>query len=218
MSTLRPNATGGRRAVFLDRDGVLIRDVDHLTAASQIEILPGVPEALRRFRDARWTIVVVTNQSVVARGLVTEEELRRIHRVLETQLRGLGASLDAVYYCPHHPEGAVGRYRVVCDCRKPEPGLLLRAAEDLGIDLVASVMVGDASSDIEAGRRAGCRTILIRPASTGTGGPGGGSDTLRGGGNTGGNTIDRRRRVAPDYLASNLQEAVEWIAALGAPS
>lgn len=213
MSRLRRNGAGGRRAVFLDRDGVLIRDVDHLTAASQIEILPGVPAALRRLRDAAWTIVVVTNQSVVARGLVTEAELRRIHRVLEAQLRGCGASLDAVYYCPHHPEGAVARYRVICDCRKPEPGLLLRAAADLGIDLVASVMVGDTASDIEAGRRAGCRTILIRGAGVRAGGPGGD--------NTGDNTdnrMDRRGRVAPDHLASNLQEAADWIAAPEAPS
>jgi D-glycero-D-manno-heptose 1,7-bisphosphate phosphatase len=196
--------------VFLDRDGVLIRDVDHLTAASQIEILRGVPEALRRLRDAGWTIVVVTNQSVVARGLVTEEELRGIHWILEAQLRGLGASLDAVYYCPHHPQGAVARYRVMCDCRKPEPGLLLQAAADLGIDLAASVMVGDAASDMKAGRRAGCRTILIRAAGAGAAGPRGP--------NIGDNIMDRTDQVAPDHLASNLQEAAEWITALGAPS
>jgi D-glycero-D-manno-heptose 1,7-bisphosphate phosphatase len=209
VSGLRRNAASGRRAVFLDRDGVLIRDVDHLTAASQIEILPGVPEALRRLRDAGRTIVVVTNQSVVARGLVTEEELRRIHTVLEAQLRSRGASLDAMYYCPHHPEGAVARYRVVCDCRKPEPGLLLRAAADMGIDLAASVMVGDLASDVEAGRRAGCRTILIRAAGARAGGPGGANIA---------NIMERTRAAAPDHLASNLQEAAEWIAALGAPS
>ena len=152
----------GRPAVFVDRDGVLIREVDHLTSASQIDILPGVPESLRRLRDAGWVIVVVTNQSVVARGMVTEEGLREIHHALEAQLTARRAALDAIYYCPHHPEGAVAAYRVVCDCRKPLPGLLLRAAADLGIDLPGSVMVGDAMSDIEAGRRAGCRTVLLR--------------------------------------------------------
>jgi D-glycero-D-manno-heptose 1,7-bisphosphate phosphatase len=188
----------GRRAVFLDRDGVLIRDVDHLTAASQMEILPGVPEALRRLRAAGWTVVVATNQSVVARGLVTEDGLRQIHRVLEQQLAARGAALDAIYYCPHHPQGAVERYRLACDCRKPEPGLLLRAAKDLGIDLAASAMVGDTASDVEAGRRAGCRTVLISPA-----GPRGPKE--------GGGTADGARGAAPDYLAANLQEAAQWV-------
>jgi D-glycero-D-manno-heptose 1,7-bisphosphate phosphatase len=192
-----------RRAVFLDRDGVLIRDADHLTEASQIEILPGVPEALRRLRAAGWTIIVVTNQSVVARGLVTEDGLRQIHRVLEAQLRERGAMLDAIYYCPHHPEGAVARYRVVCDCRKPEPGLLLRAAKDFDLELAASVMVGDTPSDIEAGRRAGCRTVLISTEALRTAEPAA-------------RTADGAGAVTADHLASNLQEAGDWIIRSGA--
>jgi D-glycero-D-manno-heptose 1,7-bisphosphate phosphatase len=190
-----------RHAVFLDRDGVLIRDVDHLTAASQIEILPGVPDALRRLRDAGWTLVVATNQSVVARGLVTEDGLREIHSVLEDQLRAHGAGLDAIYYCPHHPEGAVTRYRVVCDCRKPEPGLLVRAAKDLGIDLAASVMVGDTAADIEAGRRVGCRTVLI-----GASGP----HVARPGARPG-DMGARPDAAAPDHIAAGLKEAADWI-------
>lgn len=184
----------GRRAVFLDRDDVLIRDVDHLTSASQIEILPGVPESLRRLHDAGWAVVVVTNQSVVARGLVTEEGLREIHRALEAQLRSRGAALDAIYYCPHHPDGEVAAYRAVCDCRKPQPGLLLRAAPDLGIDLGASVMVGDAASDIEAGRLAGCRTVLLRAARKDGAVPAG--------------------YLAADHIAADLAEAVGWILGL----
>lgn len=180
----------GRRAVFVDRDGVLIRDVDHLTSASEIEILGGVPEALRRLRAAGWAVVVVTNQSVVARGLVTEDRLREIHRALETQLGERGAALDAIYYCPHHPEGAVAAYRAVCDCRKPAPGMLLRAAAELGIDLRESVMVGDAPSDIEAGRRAGCRTVLLRA--------------------DGDAVADR---IAPDHVAPDLAAAADWILA-----
>ncbi|MHB8730458.1 MAG: D-glycero-alpha-D-manno-heptose-1,7-bisphosphate 7-phosphatase [bacterium] len=176
----------GRRAVFVDRDGVLIKEVNHLTASSQIEILPGVPESLRRLRDAGWAVVVITNQSVVARGMVTEAGLREIHRALESQLRSRGATLDAIYYCPHHPEGAVASYRVACDCRKPAPGLLLRAAADLGIDLGASVMVGDAPSDIEAGRRAGCRTVLLRAA-----------------GETGAS--------GADHVAADLAAAADWV-------
>ncbi|HEV2356426.1 MAG TPA: HAD family hydrolase [bacterium] len=185
-----------RRAVFLDRDGVVVRDVDHLTSASQLDILPGVPESLRRLRDAGWAVVVVTNQSVVARGWVTEEGLREIHSDLEARLRARGAALDAIYYCPHHPDGAVAAYRVACDCRKPQPGLLLRAAADLGIDLAASVMVGDAASDMEAGRRAGCRTALIRSASPGR------MPVSRDPGED---------RPAPDYVAATLADAVEWI-------
>jgi D-glycero-D-manno-heptose 1,7-bisphosphate phosphatase len=183
----------GRRAVFVDRDGVLIRDVKHLTSSAQIEILPGVPESLRRLRDAGWAVVVVTNQSVVARGMVTEDGLREIHRALAAQLRARGAALDGIYYCPHHPEGAVAAYRRVCDCRKPQPGLLLRAAADLGIDLGASVMVGDAASDIEAGRRAGCRTVLL--GATGAAGA-----------------------TRADHAATDLAAAVGWILAAPATS
>lgn len=187
-----------RRAVFLDRDGVLIRDVNHLTAASQLTILPGVPEALRRLRDAGWAVVVATNQSVVARGWVTEDGLREIHRDLEARLRARGAVVDAIYYCPHHPDGAVAAYRVACDCRKPQPGLLLRAAADLEIDLAASVMVGDAPSDIEAGRRAGCRTVLIRSASAAARREPPAGDP-------------EENRSAPDYVAATLADAVDWI-------
>lgn len=183
----------GRRAVFLDRDGVLIADAHHLRNADQLRVLPGVPEALVRLRAAGWVLIVATNQSVVARGWVSEAELREVHRVLLGMLRERGASLDAVYYCPHHPEGAVPEYRLVCECRKPNPGMLLRAAAELGLDLSASVMVGDAASDIEAGRRAGCRTVLVRAgaAETGAGGA-----------------------AAPDYVAADLNAAAAWILAL----
>lgn len=183
----------GRRAVFLDRDGVLIADTHHLRSADQLCVLPGVPEALVRLRAAGWALIVATNQSVVARGWVSEEELRQVHRVLLAILRERGASLDAIYYCPHHPEGAVPEYRVVCECRKPNPGMVLRAAAELGLDLSASVMVGDAASDIEAGRRAGCRTVLVRT------GP---AETVAGG------------AAAPDYVATDLDAAAAWILAL----
>lgn len=186
----------GRRAAFLDRDGVLIRDVVHLTDPLRIEILPGVPEALRRLHDARWMTVVVTNQSVVARGMVSETELRGIHDVLGSRLRTHGATLDAIYYCPHHPDGVVEPYRVVCDCRKPKPGLLLRAAADLGIDLHASVMIGDTDADIEAGRRAGCRTVLLT-GSAGVAPP----------------VASATGAWAADHVAADLAAAADWILA-----
>jgi D-glycero-D-manno-heptose 1,7-bisphosphate phosphatase len=182
------------RAVFLDRDGVLIADVDHLTSAAQTHILPGVPDALARLRVAGWRLIIATNQSVVARGQITEAQLKDIHRDLLDRLRAEGAEIDDVYYCPHHPEGDVAEYRWACDCRKPNPGMLLRAAAQWHLDLAASVIVGDAESDIEAGRRAGCKTVMItevtpRPA---------GSDQA-----------DSACRA--DYVARNLSEAAEWI-------
>lgn len=137
-------------AVFLDRDGVLLDDA--------LDVMPGAPEALRALHDAGFALVVVTNQTVVSRGLATEEEVAEVHRRLREQL----PELDAFYVCPHHPNADVERYRVECDCRKPRPGLLLRAADELDLDLAKSWMVGDRVSDVAAGAAAGCRTILLR--------------------------------------------------------
>jgi D-glycero-D-manno-heptose 1,7-bisphosphate phosphatase len=149
-----------RRAVFLDRDGTLIEDVDYLTDAAQIRVLPGVPGALKLLKEAGFRLIVVTNQSAVARGMLTEEELGLIHEELNRRLAADGAAVDAFYYCPHLPEGAVKRYARACDCRKPAPGLILRAAAEWRVDTGASFAVGDSERDVEAGRAAGCRTIL----------------------------------------------------------
>lgn len=150
-----------RPAVFLDRDGVIVRDVDLLVRADQIELLPGAAAALRRLREARLQVVIVTNQPVVARGLVTEQEVLALEAVIERHLRDAGVTVDAFYYCPHHPRATLPVYRVACECRKPRPGMLLRAARELGLDLAASAMIGDRLSDVAAGQRAGCRTILV---------------------------------------------------------
>jgi len=151
----------GQRAVFLDRDGTIIEDVDYLTQIDQLRILPGVPQALRRLKEAGFLLIVVTNQSAVARGWLTEEKLAEIHAELNRRLKAEGAAVDAFYHCPHLPDGSVGRYARVCDCRKPAPGLFLRAAEEWGIDLSRSYAVGDAQRDVEAARRAGCFAILL---------------------------------------------------------
>jgi len=148
-------------AVFLDRDGVIIRDVDLLVRVDQIELLPGAAAAVRRLRDARLPVVIVTNQPVVARGFVTEEEVLALEAVIEQRLRDAGAIVDGFYYCPHHPRATLAEYRLACECRKPRPGMLLRAARELALDLGASTMIGDRPSDIAAGQRAGCRTILV---------------------------------------------------------
>ena len=145
----------GSRAVFLDRDGVLTWErKDYVKTPEELEIMPGIGPPLRELRSMGFRLVVVTNQSVVGRGLATEEQLGKIHDKLRSELEELGCRLDAIYYCPHVPGSG-------CDCRKPEPGLILRAASDLRIDVGESWMIGDKEMDVEAARRAGCRGIRI---------------------------------------------------------
>lgn len=183
-----------RTAVFLDRDGTLNREVCHLCSPDQIELLPQVAEAVRQLNRFGILAVLTTNQPVVARGAVTVEGLARIHARLETLLGAQRAYLDAIYYCPHHPEkgfeGEVPELKVVCDCRKPATGLIEQAAKDLAISRADSWMVGDTTSDIESGRRAGLRTILLRTGYAGR---------------------DGKYAGRPDYTAVGLIEAVQWI-------
>ncbi|HIW73923.1 MAG TPA: HAD-IIIA family hydrolase [Firmicutes bacterium] len=154
-----------QRAVFLDRDGTVNRYAGFLRRPEEFELLPGVGQAVRRLNQAGILAVVATNQPVIARGEVTPAGLREIHNKMETLLGREGAYLDGIYVCPHHPDGGYPgerpEYKIDCACRKPKPGLLLRAAEDLQIDLGASWMVGDTESDMEAGRAAGCRTAFL---------------------------------------------------------
>jgi len=149
------------RAVFLDRDGTLNREVDFLTDPAQLELLPGVADGLSRLARDQWLLCVVTNQSGVARGLVSETSLAEIHDHLRELLAHEGAHLDWIGHCPHHPDHGPADLRRVCDCRKPEPGLIQRAAAELNIDLARSWMVGDSARDLEAGRAAGCHSILV---------------------------------------------------------
>ncbi|HEX5220218.1 MAG TPA: HAD family hydrolase [Verrucomicrobiae bacterium] len=150
------------RAVFLDRDGVLIEDTHLIARLDQISILSGVPEALQRFRAAGFKLIVVSNQTVVSRGLATEAEVDLLNRHIEAMLQAQGGCrLDQFYICPHHPNATLPQYRVECDCRKPRPGLLLRAAQEHALDLRRSFMVGDRITDIVAGTKAGCRTVLV---------------------------------------------------------
>jgi D-glycero-D-manno-heptose 1,7-bisphosphate phosphatase len=152
-----------RPAVLLDRDGVLIEDVDLLVRSEQICVLEGVPAALGRLAAAGFALVVVTNQTVIARGLLDEDEAAILNDAVRERLRAAGApELDGVYVCPHHPNATVERYRLDCECRKPRPGLVLRAAVELGLDLGVSTLVGDRPSDVAAGASAGCATVLVR--------------------------------------------------------
>ena len=150
-----------KRAVFLDRDGVLIEQVHHLHRALDVRLLPGAAEALRALREGGYLAIVVTNQSAVARGLCSELELAGIHQRLAALLREQGAALDDLFYCPHHPTEGEGALRIDCACRKPAPGMLLEAQRRHELDLGASWLVGDKGSDVEAAHRAGCKAILV---------------------------------------------------------
>jgi D-glycero-D-manno-heptose 1,7-bisphosphate phosphatase len=172
-------------AVFLDRDGTLIHDPGYLNHPDQVQLIDGVAEALAEFHRLGYKTVVASNQSGVARGIVTVEMLERIHDRLRELLAAQGASLDGIYYCPDHPDGVVPQYRKDSDWRKPRPGMLLAAAREMDLDLSQSWMIGDRDRDIQAGRSAGCRTILIGSAQT--------------------------ENSKPDYVAVNLREAVNII-------
>jgi len=149
------------KAIFLDRDDTLIDDPGYLSDPDQVKLLPGVPRALVEFKNMGYKTVVVTNQSAVARGIITEKVLRTIHSRLEELLAKENAFLDGIYYCPYHPDGVVARFRKESECRKPNPGMLLTAADEMDIDLGESWMIGNAPHDVEAGLSAGCKTILI---------------------------------------------------------
>lgn len=153
--------TDGARAVFLDRDGVLIEEREYLRDPAGVVLTPGAGMAVRRLREAGWLVILVTNQAGVARGYFTEADVERVHAAVREQLADCGASLDAIRVCPHHPEGVVERYARTCDCRKPAPGMLLEAIRQFGIDPARSVMIGDKPSDLEAGRAAGVEPILV---------------------------------------------------------
>jgi D-glycero-D-manno-heptose 1,7-bisphosphate phosphatase len=185
-------------AVFLDRDGVLIEDVHLLTRPEKVVIPAGVPEALRALGMAGFKLIVISNQPVVARGLASEAEVRAVNTRMEALLQSAGAPpLDGVYFCPHHPKATLAAYRVDCDCRKPRPGLLLRAAAELDIDLSASFAVGDRITDIIAGAKAGCRTVLVQT------------------GRHGEKPIETSEpldlTIQPDHTCADLGAAVEWI-------
>jgi histidinol-phosphate phosphatase family protein len=190
----RLSARALRSAVFLDRDGTLNDEVQHLSRPEQIALLPGVPEALQRVNRSGHLAVVVTNQSVVARGDVTLAGMKKIHTRLTHLLGARHAYVDRIYLCPHHPDrgfpGEVAELKQVCRCRKPDTGMVDEACRDLQIDRKASWLVGDTTSDVETGRRAGLRTILVRTGHAGQ---------------------DGRFPFRPDYVVADLPAAVSWI-------
>ena len=159
------NLHSKQKAVFIDRDGTINRYVGFLKDIDEFELIDGVAEAIKKINESGYLAIVITNQPVIARGEVSITELNMIHNKMETLLGNKGAYIDAIYYCPHHPdkgfEGERIEYKIECDCRKPKPGMLLRAAKDYNIDLEKSWMIGDGINDVKAGKAAGCRTALI---------------------------------------------------------
>jgi len=186
-----------RPAVFIDRDGTLTEEVGYVNHPARLRLLPRAAEAIRRLNAAGVAAVVTTNQSGIARGYFSEATLEAVHAELRRQLAAAGAALDGLYVCPHHPTEGEPPWRAACDCRKPRPGLLLRAAAELGLDLAASTVVGDKGSDLAAARAVGARAVLVL---TGYG---------RG-------EWEYRRAalgVEPDHVAEDLLDAVEWVLA-----
>ncbi len=159
------NLHNRQKAIFLDRDGTINKYVGFLRNIDDFELIEGVSEAIRKINQSGYLAIVVTNQPVIARGEVTWDELHEIHRKMETLLGKDGAYIDGIYICPHHPdkgfEGERPEYKFDCDCRKPKPGLLFKAAKDFNIDLSQSIMIGDSENDVEAGKNAGCKESFL---------------------------------------------------------
>lgn len=161
------SSASGQPAAFLDRDGTIIRQVELLHDSKQMRLLPGAAEAIRMLNRNGIKVIVVTNQPVVARGISTLSDVTNMHELLNRRLRRNRAHVDAFYFCPHHTNATIEEFKCACNCRKPNPGMILLAAAEHGLNLGQSVMMGDTTQDILTGRRAGVRTILVK---TGHGG------------------------------------------------
>ena len=149
------------KAVFIDRDGTLIKDIPYNAEPAFIQFLPQAIETLVKLKKNNFLLILVSNQSGVARGFFTIDDVEKMHGAIQQQLSQHNIQFDAMYYCPHHPDGKIQKYKIECDCRKPKPGLILQATSEHGIDLSNSWMIGDILNDVEAGNAAGCKTILL---------------------------------------------------------
>jgi D-glycero-D-manno-heptose 1,7-bisphosphate phosphatase len=191
---MSPERRAPRPAVFMDRDGCLTEEVGYVNHPTRIRLLPRTAQAIRRLNQAGVPAVMVTNQTGIARGYFSEETLHATNARMRDDLATAGARLDGAYVCMHHPTEGLPPYRADCDCRKPRPGLLHRAAADLGLDLAASVMIGDKLSDVVAGHTVGAAGVLV----------------LTGYGRGEWEYHPHRDAVKPDHVAEDLLDAVEW--------
>jgi len=182
-----------RSAVFLDRDGTLLEEAGYLDRLERLVFFPYAIDAVRLLNRAGFPVVVVTNQAGIARGIFKESFVAAAHQHISARLAAAGARVDAFYYCPHHPEAVVEEFRQACDCRKPQPGMLTRAAADLDLALDRSFVVGDRWHDLEAGQRVGARTLLVRT----------------GYGRT--EEASPKAHVQPSAIVDNVIDAVSWI-------
>jgi D,D-heptose 1,7-bisphosphate phosphatase len=185
-------------AVFLDRDGTINEEVGYLDSLDKLKIIPGAYEAIRLINESGMKAVVISNQAGVARGFFTEDFVKITHEHLQTALRQEGAYIDNFYHCPHHPTEGIEPYRQDCNCRKPAPGMLLRAAQDLNIDLTRSYLVGDRFRDMEAAKKVGVKGVLVKT--------GYGQELLQDDG-----PDKETAESKPDYIAADILEAVKWI-------
>ena len=177
-------------AVFLDRDGTINEEVEYLDSLDRLHVFPEAFEAVRLINQSGLKTIVITNQSGIGRGFFDEAFVGRVHEEMRSLFLKEGAVIDSFYYCPHHPTEGMGQYRQVCSCRKPEPGLLIKAAEDLGIDLSRSYMIGDRTKDVEVGQRTGAKGILVQ---------------------TGYGKVADMGSIHPDYIAQDILAAVKWL-------
>jgi D-glycero-D-manno-heptose 1,7-bisphosphate phosphatase len=183
------------RCVFLDRDGTINYDTHYLNDPDNARILKGVTSALRRLKKAGFLLIIISNQSGIARGYIKESALKKINSKITAMLLEKGIKIDRLYYCPHHKDGKIAKYRMECDCRKPGPGMILNARRDFDIDLENSFMVGDMEADIGAGKNAGLKgSVLVLT--------GHGMETFK---------KKKELKYKPDYIAKNLNEAASWI-------
>jgi D,D-heptose 1,7-bisphosphate phosphatase len=151
-----------KKAVFLDRDGVITEDPPHYAhRLDQLSIIPGSAQAIQLLNANNFLVIVISNQSGVARGYYSEDNVKIFNDAMESLLAKEGAHIDAIYYCPHHPDAIIERYKINCDCRKPKPGMLIKGGKNYDIDFKSSFIVGDKWSDVEAGRSVGCKTIIV---------------------------------------------------------
>jgi D,D-heptose 1,7-bisphosphate phosphatase len=183
--------SGKNKAIFIDKDGTLIPDIPYNVDPEKISLQEGALEGLYQLQQAGYLLIIISNQSGVARGFFKEEALNAVQHKIESLLAERGVVLNGFYYCPHYPNAAIQEYAVECDCRKPQPGMLLQAARELDIDLSQSWMIGDILNDVEAGKKAGCKTVLI---------------------NNGNEREWQESSLrSPDYKAKNIEEAAAQI-------